>query len=353
MKRIYASGDPYSIGQEIGREIADTVHRVTLDNEEFSDAENRWLGSDYIKQMKEEAQQFAPQYMLELEGMADGMQIDLERAFIWNCRGDLRWPDDISPALAFSLSEGCTSVILPEDDQKPAIIGHNEDGGAEFANNCFWVSVKPDNAPGYESFLYPGMLAGHSMGANYAGIVQTINNIRVHDLKPGIPRHFIARAILDCTSMEQVQSLLKRDDRASGFHHNIGSAKEGLLASIEAPASGCAVRHIADAPKSHANHLIYPELSELQQSITKSSKVRQTRSEKLLGQGALDNHDPSKVLFDKQKGSEILRRPTDGGDDYGQTLATGIFELTPETVKISVHDGPENRDMLIVDMPLK
>lgn len=336
---IKATGDAYSMGRMIGDAIANTVQRVSLHNEEFIAAEHIWTGSDYLKQMQDAALQIFPQFVRELEGMAEGMGVSYDKAFLWNCRGDLRWPDNISPSVAAGLSEGCTSVIMPANAGKAAVIAHNEDGSEDFKDACFWLSASPDDAPAFESFLYPGMIPGHSMGANAAGIVQTINNIRVHDLKPGLPRHFICRAILACRTMEEALELLKRSDRASGFHHNLGSALEGRLVSVEAPASACIVTEVADTASVHANHLISDELKDHEQEITHSSFVRQARAEILLAQGILAVQGPTGLLFDKVPDHEILRAPTDGGDDYGQTLATGIFKMTTSGISIEIHNA--------------
>jgi len=342
---ITASGDAYGVGRMIGEAIAGSVQQVTVHNEELIETEQRWSGSPYLDQLIAAARRTFPQYVRELEGMADGMGIAFDRAFLWNCRGDLRWPDDISPAVAAGLGEGCTSLIIPALGDQPAVIAHNEDGSADYHGQCYWVSAKPDDGPGFESYLYPGMMPGHTLGANGAGIVQTINNIRVHDLKPGIPRHFICRAVLDAQNMDEALGLLKRPDRAGGFHHNLGSATEGRLASVEAPASGCTVRKITDRPSAHANHLITPELKDLPQAITRSSDVRQQRADELLDQNALEGGGPLRILFEAQPGHEILRSPADGNDDYGKTLATGVFALTPDGVSITVHDGPDTRNI--------
>ena len=345
LRVIKASGDAYNVGRMIGEAIAGTVRRVTMFNEELVATEQRWAGSSYVDRLLAAARHAFPGYVRELEGMADGMGVTFERAFLWSCRGDLHWPDDVSPAMAASLGEGCTSLIIPAAGDRPAIIAHNEDGSADYHGSCFWVSAKPDEGPGFESFLYPGMIPGHTMGASGAGIVQTINNIRVHDLKPGIPRHFICRAILDCRTMDEALDLLKRGDRAAGFHHNLASAAEGRLASVEAPASGCTVTEITGAPSAHANHLIAPGQKDKPQAVTRSSSVRQGRADDLLAQGALDDGGPTRILFDTEPGHEILRHPADGGDDYGKTLATGVFEMSKEGVSIAIYEGPDNRNI--------
>lgn len=346
IRRISANGDAYSIGRTIGEAVGETVHRISVHNAEFAAAEARWAGSQYIDQLAAAARSVFPQYVRELEGMADGMGVSFARAFLWNCRGDLRWPDDISPEVAAGLSEGCTTLIIPAGGGKLSLIAHNEDGAQDFHEQCFWVSAKPDDGPGFDSFLYPGMMPGHTMAVNGAGLVQTINNMRVHDLKPGLPRHFVCRGILDCETMDDALGLLQRTDRASGFHHNLGSAREGRLASVEAPASGCQVVEITDTPSAHANHLVMDEMKDIPQTITNSSSVRQIKAAEHLKRETHKTGGAEAVLFDAQAGHEIHRTPNDGGDDYGRTLATGVFEMSENRIDVSIHNGPNNKNAI-------
>jgi hypothetical protein len=339
LKLITAEGSPFDFGNQIGTAVRETVHQISIHNEEFRAAEDKWMGSSYVDQMIQRTTKAFPDLIQELQGLAQGMQIDFERAFLWNCRGDLRWPDNISAKMAAELSEGCTSLLLPKSNSGKSVVAHNEDGSADYNGHCFWLQASPENGPQFESFLYPGMIAGHSMGANAAGIIQTINNIRVHDLKIGIPRHFICRAILACWNMEQVFALLKRTDRASGFHHNLADATTRQLYSVEAPASGTVIREVAGTPSAHANHLIYPEFEAIPQSITTSSKVRQIRADELLHASTNAAPDPKQILLESKSGFEILRQPNDRGDDYGQTLASGIFSIQDTTIDIELLHG--------------
>lgn len=336
---IKAAGMPFELGFQIGTAVRDTVHKISILNAEFTEAETKWAGTDYMRQMMQLTEKTYPDLTEELRGMAEGMGIAYERAFIWNCRGDLRWPDDISPKMAAELSEGCTSLLMPTSTAGHPVVAHNEDGSADYADQCFWLSALPAEGPAFESFLYPGMIAGHSMGANAAGIVQTINNIRVHDLKIGIPRHFICRAVLASDTLGSALSHIQRPDRAAGFHHNLGDATSGSLLSVEAPASACVIKEITTAPSAHANHLVFDPIKTLDQSITRSSEMRQIRATELLVETTNAPIDPLSILLESKSDAEILRRPTDGGDDYGQTLATGIFTLSPSQIKIDIrHD---------------
>ena len=128
-----------------------------------------------------------PEYVLELEGMGRGAQVEYETLLVWNCRGDLPLSDDAIPESAKHSPEGCTTLLYPAAKSSVAVIAHNEDGPPELDGHCSWFSVRQENGSKFSTFHYPGMLPGHTFSVNSHGLVQTINNIRVDDLQSGIP----------------------------------------------------------------------------------------------------------------------------------------------------------------------
>ncbi len=352
LRIITAGGDPYAMGRTIGAAVADAVRDRVLGRPAFRAAAARWRGTSYLGQLEAAARQAYPRFIRELEGMAEGAGIDFATLFLWNCRGDLYASKDTGPAVADALAEGCTTVMIPGAMTPgdgaagaPVAIAHNEDGAPEFADCRFWLRASPDEGRSFESYLYPGMLPGHAFAVNDAGLVQTINNIRVHDMKPGVPRHFIARAVLDCADLDAAIAVLRRGDRASGFHHALAQMGDHRLFSVEAPASACQVREIQE-PCAHANHLIAPELGDLAQEVKESSAFRQSKASALLAAGECAG--PEEILFyrGEDEGRSILMRPDADTEDYGYTLATGVFEIAAERLRFSVHLGPENRNVL-------
>jgi hypothetical protein len=345
IRRIQASGDPFSIGLALGQAAAEDIHDRVFTTEEFQSLSSHWRGSAYLQQLEDAARSAYPRFIQEIEGIAAGAELDFETLFVWNCRGDLRLPDDVSPETLLAAASGCTTVMVPADNDTPAVIAHNEDGAPEFLGHCFWVSVIPDDGPAFDSFMYPGMLPGHTLGVNNAGLVQTINNVRVHDLKPGIPRHIITRAVLGANSMDAALEILQRDDRASGFHHNLGQAGNQRIVSVEAPATGCQVREIT-AQAAHANHLIDEAFKNIPQSITGSSEDRQASADKMIAAG----EGPETILFDRET---PVYRANDAGDDYAQTLSTGIFRLHRDRVEWAIHATPDEPNALTGTMNMK
>ena len=98
---------------------------------------------------------------------------------------------------------------------------------------------------------------------------------------------------------------------------------------------------VVDGVAVHANHLIHPDFAGTDQEITLSSERRQRRGEEMIA--ADPATEAETVLFD---GWAPTYRTDDGGDDYAQTLATGVFRLHADRVDWTVHAGPDAPDVL-------
>jgi hypothetical protein len=330
---IHAAGDHYDIGATIGRQGRDAFHRIVRHLDRYR-ALGTFLGSDRLREIEERSRAAYPGFMREIDGIADGAEVDFWDVFLWNCRGDM--PGDHG----YTGAQGCTDVLLPGNakDGVPAIIGHNEDDAPGLDGHCFLVTVEPDDGLAFTSFCSPGQLPTHNFAVNAAGLVQTINHIRPKDQKAGIARHLTTRAVMNCRSLDEARAVLERADRASGFHHNMGLPGAAALWSVEAPASGCSVIAV-ERPVAHANHLISAQFAGIDQQVAPSSRDRQARADALLP--ALgDSRDALAVLGDSAGTAwPICRKDTSSGDT-GYTLASAVFEIWPDRVEWRVYDDP-------------
>lgn len=330
IQRLTISGGPYEIGHTLGRAGAAAIRDVIPALAEYRGL-RRWRGSDRLRRLEDAARSAYPAYVRELEGLADGAGAAFDDLLIWNCRGDLAEDGDDG-------EEGCTTVFLPGGGTG-AVIGHNEDGQAGMDGHCVLATVEPADGVGFTAFCYPGMTPGNTFGVNAAGLVQTINHLSVGDRKPGIPRQFVARAVLGSRTLDEALDHLGRADRASGFHHGLAQAGDDRVLAVEAPASVCAVRHLT-APAAHANHLVFKDATHLACETSDSSAARQQRAESLLRDGAGISGDPTAVLFDVESDAPPIHRRGDLAPDDGCTLATAVFRVSADGVSWAVHyDG--------------
>lgn len=143
----------------------------------------------------------------------------VHQVFAWNCRGDL----------LSSVPDGCTTVMLPGPE--PAL-AHNEDGLPVFRNACFIAEAQPQGQPGFTAFCYPGSIPGHTFAFTTAGLVQTVNYLRLTGVEAHLPRMVLGRAVLAAPTLEQAAGLL-RDAPSGGLHFALMHRDDRRILSIE------------------------------------------------------------------------------------------------------------------------
>ena len=333
LRTIAASGDPYAIGRVLGDAAAPALRDVAPTLDRFRALMREWSGSDRVRSLEAAARAAWPQYVREIEGIADGAGVAFDTLFLWNCRGDLPESGDRSRGAG---NGGCTTLMLPPGDGRAGIIAHNQDDAPELHGLCHLVDVRPDRAPGFVGLYVPGLLPGHSFAVNRAGLVQAVDDLYHEVPAPGAPRHLVCRAVLDCGGLDGAVACIRDSERASGFHHALGCAGDERLLSVEAPAGGCSVVEV-HAPRAHANHLLDARLVHDAQVIDPSSRSRQERAEELIDGGAMDECDPLRVLGDVGASLPIHRRERDAGESVF-TLATAVFRISGTGVDCEVFD---------------
>ena len=334
-KYVRIAGNRRQVGLALGK-LARPLMSVYLAQSSTWEALRRWRDHPYVDELAQHAQASLPDIWEELEGMAEGLRMPVKEVLLWNCRGDL----------LHSTADGCTTVALKSADGA-RWIGHNEDGDPYLYGRCHLVDVALDDAPGYVSFYYPGSLPGHTFGANRAGLVQTINNLRTRQRHPGVPRMFLARAVLDCTTLDGAIALLRDLPHSGGFHHTLGSATDPRLISAEVTPGAVSLLDIGTR-YGHANHMIHAKTRAQAQIVTESSRDRQNRIEGIVDgwSPATGSADLLAALHDTLGALPILR--TDAADPDGEnTLATAVFEIRDDDVSLRVYDRRTMADIAL------
>jgi len=333
LSTLTVHGDAHSIGRALGEASAAALRDIVPTIGRFQALMREWRGTDRLRALESAARAAWPRYVREIEGIADGAGVAFEKVFLWNCRGDL--PESGAGGRR-GCAAGCTTVVVPWREGRPALVAHNEDDEPELHGHCRIVDVRPEVGPGFVSFYSPGLIPGHTFAVNRAGLVQTVNDVRPEARAIGVPRHLVCRAVLDCEGLDGALARIRDTVRASGFHHSLARAGDRRLLSVEAPASGCEVAEV-DVPRVHANHLLHERFAHTAQEIAASSRSRQVRAEALVAGGALDHGDPLCVLGDVGGRLPIRRREKHSGD-AGFTLATAVFRIAEGGVDYEVFD---------------
>ena len=280
IEQLEVSGSHRKVGQLIGHHFAAAIHHL-FDNYDF--LQNQLLpflkhpaGQGYLQSYLKLHRMHFPQYISELEGMAEGAGRPFEEVFAVNLRGEfagLIGSEQPTGPAADTGDKGCTDCLVLTPDA--ALIGHNEDGPPAGSGNMFVLRVTVDGKPTFNALCYPGFLPGNAFGFNEFGILHSINNVAPRQVKVGAARHFIARSLLEARSMEEAVQRVTIPGRAAGFNYNIGSLAERRIVSIEVAPERHHVREV-QGYYTHTNH--YFELNGQKQEITLSSKKRLERS---------------------------------------------------------------------------
>ncbi len=321
------SGDAFDIGQQIGQYSAAVMHRYMLQSPIWQELK-KWKTSRRLKTLEEIVRQEFPLYFKEIEGISKGAELDLKDVFLWNCRGDM----------LENSSEGCTTFVSP--GYEPALIGHNEDGDPFFRDHVFIAKIKPEKGIGFTSFVYPCSLPGHTFAVSEAGLVQVVNNLRMKNRGIGVPRQFLARAILSAGNLDEALGLFERLERSGGFHHTLAQCGDNRILSVEAPSEGLSIKAIT-SPYGHANHLIHTVLGNLVQTVTKSSWSRQQRIDELcLRQTSIPNRETiCRSLWDQKNRELPVYRESPDDPDNENTLATALFEIMSDRIICTVYES--------------
>lgn len=335
---IAVSGSHYEVGLQLGRFGAEITHR-------YLRRTPTWLAvmarrdEPVLEEMRALTKARFPAYWQELQGLADGLGLPFDDVFRWNCRGDL-W------ALG---SDGCTTVQIPG---KRSIVAHNEDGDPSLRGHCAIARIEPAGEVGFQSFIYPASLPGHTCAVTDRGVVQAVNNIRAESGGAGLPRMVLGRAVLGCEDLDAAIAMLRAAPRAGSFHFTIAQSGDGRVMSIEFTHGQCSAVEL-QSPSCHANHLVHPQMSGERQKVTDSSRARQERAGEMIAKARNGVPDALAILWDKTNSKLPIYRAQPDDSDQENTLATALFVLTGDAVDCRFHERNSHTPVIECNVPVR
>jgi hypothetical protein len=191
-----------------------------------------------------------PQYVDELEGIAEGAGLPFEELFVGMC--EELWTADAGP-------RGCTDMAARgrATADGSTLLAHTNDLGPEAEEDLVILKVKAGDEPQFLG-ISPGGLA-YSAGFNAAGIGLTGNEVEANDTRVGVPRLLVVRAILAARRLEEALDACLLPGRASSYNNVVGDAN-GEVYSMEGSATDCVPIYIEDDVLAHANHYAAPAM---------------------------------------------------------------------------------------------
>ena len=329
LKQLQVRGSHREVGQAIGQQCATEIH-AALDNYPFFQQEllpfhRTAEGQQRFDQFLTLNRERYPTYITELEGLAQGAQRPFEELLLLNLRGEYRdFFHDFHP-------HGCCDCAIVTD--QVALIGHNEDAAPEFAGHMYLVQATIDDKPMITALSYPGFVWGNAFGFNAQGICFSVDNVRPLQGPPGLARHFVARSLLDATTIDEAIERATVAGQASGFHYTIGSVRERRVVSVETSPTAHAVKTITDS-FFHANHYVTLDVPQLADA---SSAARLQHGQALLKSDApTSDAGLLALLHDRQHPTYPLYGTADTLNPL-MTHYTALFDLDHNRIRIYPH----------------
>ena len=292
---VQAKGTYREIGRAVGEAarplIAAAVafyeeHFVGMAGIGFDEAERQAL------QYLPHARRWLPQYVEELEGMAEGAGLPFVKVLVPNCAEEFTCktgaggdglPDGGS---ATGAARACTAVAVMTADRH--LVGHNMDWYVvDVDKNVLFDVTFPD---GTRMLTISGVPYLPILGMNSHGLGYVGNSLYSNDNQAGVPNAFVRRWVLEAGSVDEARARATMPARARGSNHALGDAG-GRLLDVETSAGAHALleRHEWMA---HTNHYVSPSMAAYEGYGEEESRDRLAVAETLLAEGMARGEDP-------------------------------------------------------------
>jgi len=231
-----------------------------------------------------------PQYMDEMTAIAQAARVGVADYFFANTE-ELYSPEN----------DHCT-IAVSFTDNGP-IVGHNEDWYLENIDDLYILKATIKDTT-FTGLNYTFHVPGASASINNWGLVQCINDLpQITSI--GIPKTFIARAILACKTLDDAQNIIETSKQASGFNHVLVQGSE--IRNVEISGSNNDIEVMRDLPYVHTNHFLSRHMLKYETERSQSSLARYDRATQLIHNNMTAEHMKSLLRDTKNTQFPICR----------------------------------------------
>ncbi len=272
---IEARGKHREVGGQIGQGCRAQIHGMLANLR--ADLPNGITWAEMLRESNrylEFSREVYPQYIDELEGIAEGADAPFDEIFLSMC-------EELWESAAWK--RGCTDMAARgrATVDGTTLVAHTNDllPGAE--ENLVLLKVQAGDEPEFLGISSGGIAI--SAGFNTAGISLTGNQLDNNDIRPGVPRLLGVRAILACTHLSQAMDHCLLPGRASSYNNVLADAN-GEVYCMEGSATDCEPIYIENDYMAHTNHYLSPAMRgfEADRNSLSNSVLRYNRAMRLL-----------------------------------------------------------------------
>jgi isopenicillin-N N-acyltransferase-like protein len=221
------------------------------------------------------SQERYPQYVEEMEGIAEGAGVEII---------DLALSHAMEAVTLDALHlTKCTSFAVNGDRTADGhvLVAHNEDWLPDDEEDVFIIHAEPDDELPFLAMTYGGLLP--NIGFNAVGIAQCCDSVYSTDIRIGIPRVVVSRAVLAAdTPSDAIRETLV-PLRAAGYNHLIAH-ESGELYNVEVSARQFAIIYAENGCVVHTNHFLDPGMRAVENESDEliATRVRYFRAHRLI-----------------------------------------------------------------------
>jgi isopenicillin-N N-acyltransferase-like protein len=339
---VYVTGSHYDMGWQIGIDRREVIGQMLSVYRRYFEEEGERVGiADWDEAILHArkylpfAEESVPQYVEELQGIADGVGVDFNDLLVLNC---------VEAITEDALHTNCTSLAAaPEVTADGSLlVGHNEDWLPDDLDTVYLVHAKPADEPAYLAITYGGLLP--NIGFNQHGIAQCCDSVYPNDARIGVPRIFVSRAVLAARTLaDGIRAALNRR-RAAGYNHLIVHVS-GEMYNVEVSAEDFDVVYGMDGMLAHTNNYLSRRMRAIEKDSEEliSSRVRYNRAIRLMRsqRGKLSLKSFQAILSDHVNYPQSICNHVDENDsplERQQTIASLLIDLTTQTMYVA--SGP-------------
>ena len=258
---VVASGSPYEIGLAHGKG-AKTQIKISIDTYKtmFWDySQIKWDDAcKYAMTFVPTINEYDPDYMEEIKGIAEGSGFKVEEILALNVRSEIVLQGD---QINSGNTDGCTSFVFTPcmTETRTTLLGQNWDWKMTEQAGCIVMHIKQQKKPDITMVTEAGIIG--KIGYNSAGVGVALNALSSSVKVAGkvLPLHISLRGILDSVTLSDAVRAATMMNLSCCAHYMLGSAKgEGLI--LEVGPGDFDVIYAEEGWLAHTNHFITPRL---------------------------------------------------------------------------------------------
>jgi isopenicillin-N N-acyltransferase-like protein len=333
-REIVVAGLPRAMGRQIGEAAREEIRgfcEVALALVNKTTRVSRASAQEVSANSLIHAEQYAPDMVEELRGMADGAGVALEDIMLLQIRNQLQ-PDGDAACTSLSLAGSGTST--------GRILAQNWDNDPDMQPFTIVLTRRPTGKPAMMTVTQAGLIA--YIGFNSEGLGVCLNTLPAPARRHGVPHYFTVRGIYEANSLEGAIHAVERAERA--IPANIMLTTPQGPADLEVTIDQVHVlRDEGSGRVTHANHCRHPALQKVGRLFPDllQSRDRQRRVDRLLEDGSQrPNLEQVKAILRDHDGHphSLCRHPNDDPNTGAWTTVFSVI-IEPEAQRMHLTRG--------------